>query len=80
MTDRSSVYAVVMAGGKGKRLWPESRSGFPKQFLSFDGSASLLEMTIKRLSPLIPAERIFVSGTETFADLFSKTLSFLPFR
>ncbi len=78
MTDRSSVYAVVMAGGKGTRLWPESRSGFPKQFLSFDGSASLLEMTIKRLSPLIPAERIFVSGTETFADLFSKTLSFLP--
>src|SRR5262245_21599077 len=43
---------VVMAGGSGTRLWPLSRSGFPKQFLALDGKASLFQQAVQRLAAL----------------------------
>lgn len=43
---------VVMAGGTGTRLWPLSRTLFPKQFLSLTSSATMLQETLLRLSPL----------------------------
>lgn len=43
---------VVMAGGSGTRLWPLSRTLFPKQFLSLTSSATMLQETLLRLSPL----------------------------
>jgi len=43
---------VVMAGGSGTRLWPLSRSGFPKQFLTLDGRASLFQQAVERLAAL----------------------------
>ncbi|MGN5151067.1 mannose-1-phosphate guanylyltransferase/mannose-6-phosphate isomerase [Aeromonas enteropelogenes] len=43
---------VVMAGGSGTRLWPLSRTLFPKQFLSLTSSSTMLQETLQRLSPL----------------------------
>src|SRR6516225_9599045 len=43
---------VVMAGGSGTRLWPLSRSGFPKQFLALTGDESLFQQAVRRLSDL----------------------------
>jgi mannose-1-phosphate guanylyltransferase/mannose-6-phosphate isomerase len=43
---------VIMAGGSGTRLWPLSRSGFPKQFLALDGRASLFQQAVQRLAAL----------------------------
>ncbi|WP_033137326.1 mannose-1-phosphate guanylyltransferase/mannose-6-phosphate isomerase [Aeromonas finlandensis] len=43
---------VVMAGGSGTRLWPLSRTLFPKQFLSLTSTATMLQETLLRLSPL----------------------------
>ena len=46
------VVPVILCGGSGTRLWPLSRSGFPKQFLvlSGDGSAqSLFQQAIERI-------------------------------
>jgi mannose-1-phosphate guanylyltransferase / mannose-6-phosphate isomerase len=43
---------VVMAGGSGTRLWPLSRSGFPKQFLALDGRSSLFQQAVERLAAL----------------------------
>ena len=43
---------VVMAGGSGTRLWPLSRSGFPKQFLALDGRSSLFQQAVERLTAL----------------------------
>lgn len=58
-------YAVIMAGGSGTRFWPASRRNRPKQLLSFAGTdASLLEATVRRILPLIPAEHIFVVTAE----------------
>src|SRR6056297_1661363 len=46
------ITPVIMAGGSGSRLWPLSRQWHPKQFLSLTGEGSMLQETLKRLSPL----------------------------
>ncbi|WP_339386222.1 mannose-1-phosphate guanylyltransferase/mannose-6-phosphate isomerase [Vibrio caribbeanicus] len=40
---------VIMAGGSGSRLWPLSRTLYPKQFLSLTSSSTLLQETVNRL-------------------------------
>jgi mannose-1-phosphate guanylyltransferase/mannose-6-phosphate isomerase len=44
-----SIQPVIMAGGNGTRLWPLSRAGFPKQFLSLGGDDSLFQQAVARL-------------------------------
>ena len=44
--------AVIMAGGSGTRLWPLSRTGHPKQFLSLHGERTMLQQTVDRLKRL----------------------------
>ena len=46
----SKIVPVIMAGGKGTRLWPLSRSAAPKQFLQFLGDHSLFQKTLERVS------------------------------
>jgi len=41
-------FPVILAGGSGTRLWPLSRSLYPKQFLKLDSDKSLLQNTIER--------------------------------
>jgi len=53
-----------MAGGSGTRLWPYSRSSFPKQFQSLHGKNSLFQETILRLSGLVIEEPFFVVNEE----------------
>jgi len=63
-------YCVILAGGKGKRLWPESREGFPKQFLDIAGDGrTLLQQTFDRISKVIPVENIIVSTNERYKEL-----------
>lgn len=63
----SDVYAVILAGGSGSRLWPLSRQHLPKQFLSLEGNSSLLQTTIDRLSPTVDAASILIVTQETHA-------------
>src|SRR3989344_3199339 len=58
---KDHLYALVMAGGGGTRLWPRSRDKTPKQFLKLFGNKTLLEITIERLRKFLPWERIFIS-------------------
>ncbi len=44
-----SIQPVIMAGGSGTRLWPLSRAGFPKQFLSLGSDDSLFQQAVARL-------------------------------
>jgi mannose-1-phosphate guanylyltransferase/mannose-6-phosphate isomerase len=48
----SIIQPVILCGGSGTRLWPLSRSGFPKQFLCLTGNDSLFQQAAKRLSVL----------------------------
>ncbi len=46
------IYAVVLSGGAGTRLWPMSRETLPKQFLRLTSEHSLLQETLLRLDGL----------------------------
>jgi len=48
----ASIQPVILCGGSGTRLWPLSRSGFPKQFLCLTGKDSLFQQAAQRLSVL----------------------------
>lgn len=66
----SKLYALVMAGGRGTRFWPESTSKRPKQYLSLmGGAASLLEKTLRRFDGLIPSDGRYVITVEEQFDL-----------
>lgn len=56
----NNLYAVIMAGGGGTRLWPLSRAGRPKQSLPLIGDRTLFQLAIDRLTPWLPAARILV--------------------
>jgi len=51
---------VIMAGGLGKRLWPESRVTYPKQFINLEGRESFLQATYKRASSLFGTKNTFL--------------------
>mgnify|MGYP003624676569 CR=1 FL=1 len=57
---------VIMAGGSGSRLWPLSRSKFPKQFLALDNQNDLtmLQATLDRISGLNASDPIIISNEE----------------
>lgn len=50
------VQPVILCGGSGTRLWPLSRTGFPKQFLCLTGEDSLFQQAVKRLAGLTCAD------------------------
>jgi mannose-1-phosphate guanylyltransferase len=54
------LHVMIMAGGGGTRFWPRSRNARPKQFLTFRGDRSLLQGTVDRFAPVIPASRTWV--------------------
>lgn len=49
MMNNIKIQPVILCGGSGTRLWPLSRTGFPKQFLCLTGEDSLFQQVVKRL-------------------------------
>src|SRR5579862_489171 len=58
--DFAMAHAVILAGGRGTRFWPRSRTRTPKQLLNIVGSRTMLQQTAERLGPLFPAGRLWV--------------------
>lgn len=72
-------YAIILAGGKGRRLWPVSRKNLPKQFIDFFGCGrTLLQQTYDRMLKIMPKENILVVTHAAFADILSEQLPELP--
>lgn len=68
-------YCVILAGGKGRRLWPCSRNACPKQFVDFFGvGRTQLQQTFDRMARVVPAHHIYISTSEDYADLVRKQL------
>ena len=57
--EKLPVHVVILAGGRGTRFWPRSRSKTPKQLLNIVGKGTMLEQTVARLRPLAPADHIW---------------------
>ncbi len=73
--EKLPAHAVILAGGRGTRFWPRSRTRTPKQLLNIIGADSMLQQTVARLRPLIPPERIW---TVTNAEQSASVRKHLP--
>lgn len=69
---------MIMAGGKGERLWPLSNPGRPKQLIGFDGRGSLVRQTLERLHGFAPFEKIWVMTGIEIANQVAIGLPELP--
>ena len=61
---RLAAHAVILAGGRGTRFWPRSRTRTPKQLLNIVGKRTMLQQTVERLKPVFPASRAWVVTNE----------------
>jgi len=71
-------YAVIMAGGTGKRLWPLSRKKRPKQVLKLIDGQTLLRHCFEHLLPIFDIRNIIVLTNAGYADLVREDLPELP--
>ena len=75
----SNNYCVILAGGKGRRLWPCSRSNYPKQFIDFFGvGRTQLQQTYDRMVKIVPADHIFINTNEEYVELVREQLPQIP--
>jgi mannose-1-phosphate guanylyltransferase len=54
------MYASILAGGSGTRLWPLSTREHPKQFLCLTSERTMLQETVDRITPLVPLDQLYV--------------------
>ena len=71
-------YAVIMAGGTGKRLWPLSRKKRPKQILKLLDGQTLLRRCFDRLTGVFDTKNILVLTNAAYVNLVCEELSELP--
>lgn len=68
-------YCIILAGGRGKRLWPCSREEKPKQFLDFFGTGrTLVQQTYDRFARILPPGHIFVTTNDSYAQMLREQL------
>ncbi len=73
------MYAVILAGGVGTRLWPRSRQNSPKQFSDITGSGrTMIQATAARLEGLVAAGDTYVVTGSRYAGLCSSQLNCIP--
>ncbi|AEJ60450.1 Nucleotidyl transferase [Spirochaeta thermophila DSM 6578] len=69
---------VVLAGGKGTRLWPASTEAHPKQFLTVEGGRTLLEEALLRAWALAPREGVIVVTGDRYLEASQEVMGALP--
>lgn len=75
MEINSHNYCIILAGGKGRRLWPCSRMEKPKQFLDFFGTGrTQLQQTFDRFARILPKENIIICTNREHAPLVREQL------
>ena len=71
-------YAVIMAGGQGKRLWPLSRQRLPKQLLKLVEGKSLMQIAVERLQGMFTPEQIIIVANKTYTQVISESIPEIP--
>ncbi len=68
------IYGVIMAGGSGTRFWPHSRRNRPKQLLSIAGQKTMIRVTVDRITPVVPHDRIIVIAGSSHVEEIRRQL------
>lgn len=74
----AELVAVIMAGGRGERLWPRSTRATPKYLLKFGGRKEMLAEAVDRLKSLVSLEKIFIVTSEENAYPIKKLFPQFP--
>ncbi len=77
-TMRDDFYAVVMAGGKGERFWPQSRASRPKPLLRLAGELTLIEQTVERLKLVALPQNIIIIANRSYVAPMQSLLGTIP--
>ena len=72
------IFAVILAGGGGTRLWPRSTNAKPKQFLRLISDKTMLQETLSRIIPIIPTERVLVITNSKYKSMVETDLPSVP--
>ncbi len=73
------MYAVILAGGVGTRLWPRSRQAQPKQFADITGTGrTMIQATFDRVVGLVQGDQSYVVTGERYAALSQTQLPEIP--
>lgn len=75
---QTQPYALILAGGRGTRFWPRSRTRRAKQVLEIVAPGTLIEQTVKRLEPVVPRERIWILTNPHLRDEIIRQLPGVP--
>jgi mannose-1-phosphate guanylyltransferase len=72
------MYASILAGGSGTRLWPLSTQETPKQFLRLMSDRTMLQETVERVAPFVPPDQLYVVTFERYRQSVAEQLPALP--
>ncbi|HLZ24974.1 MAG TPA: sugar phosphate nucleotidyltransferase [Ktedonobacterales bacterium] len=72
------MYASILAGGSGTRLWPLSTTATPKQFLRLPGPRTMLQETAERIAPLVPLDNLYIVTAGDYSEPVARQLPSLP--
>lgn len=68
-------FCIILAGGRGRRLWPYSRDKYPKQFIDFFGTGrTQLQTTFDHFAHILPPENIFICTNQEYAPIVKQQL------
>lgn len=74
----SNLYAAILAGGSGTRLWPRSRRRRPKQLLDLISRRTMLQETYERIVPLVPPQNIYILTNQEYVEEVREQLPLVP--
>lgn len=77
---KNNHYVVIMAGGKGSRLWPISRNNQPKQLQKLIGKDTMIQDTYNRIKKIVSSSHIYISTNDKYAKIIKKQLPKIPNR
>jgi mannose-1-phosphate guanylyltransferase len=72
------MYASILAGGSGTRLWPLSTKEHPKQFLRLTSDQTMLQETVERIAPIVPLDQLYVVTFEDYRGPVAEQIPGLP--
>jgi len=72
------MYASILAGGSGTRLWPLSTQETPKQFLRLMSERTMLQETVERVAPFVVPDALYVVTFERYRQAVAEQLPALP--
>ncbi|MDQ4078339.1 MAG: sugar phosphate nucleotidyltransferase [Chloroflexota bacterium] len=72
------LFALILAGGAGTRLWPRSRGRLPKQMLNLTGKRTMLQQTVDRIREMIPPTNIWIMTNQEYVGLAQQQVPEVP--